>query len=65
MNKEEVSFELKLENAKGVLQELSNPELSLNDGMKKYAKGIELLKEATKMIEEAKLEYVSLQAEDK
>lgn len=65
MNKEEVSFELKLENAKSVLQELSNPELSLADGMKKYAKGIELLKEATKMIEEAKLEYTHLQGEEK
>ena len=43
----------------------SNPEISLADGMKKYKDGLDLLKEATKMIEDAKLEYTSLQSEDK
>ena len=60
-----MSFEKKLENAKKVLEELSNPEISLADGMKKYKDGLGLLKEATKMIEDAKLQYTTLQNEDK
>ena len=61
MKKDEESLEQKLENAKIILENLSNPELSLSDGMKKYQEGINILKEATKMIEEAKLEYTKLQ----
>jgi exodeoxyribonuclease VII small subunit len=61
MKKDEESFEQKLEKAKVILENLSNPELSLADGMKKYQEGIAILKEATKMIEEAKLEYTKLQ----
>ena len=61
MKKDEESFVQKLENAKIILENLSNPELSLSDGMKKYQEGINILKEATKMIEEAKLEYTKLQ----
>ena len=59
-----MSFEKKLENAKRVLEELSNPEISLSDGMKKYKEGLKLLKDATKMIEDAKLEYTVLQDEE-
>ena len=61
MKKDEESFEQKLEKAKAILDNLSNPELSLADGMKQYQEGISILKEATKMIEEAKLEYTKLQ----
>lgn len=61
MAKEQESFEVKLEKAKVILENLSNPELSLAEGMKKYQEGISILKEASKMIEEAKLEYTKLQ----
>ena len=61
MKKEEESIEVKLEKAKVILENLSNPELSLAEGMKKYQEGISILKEASKMIEEAKLEYTKLQ----
>ena len=61
MKKDEESFEQKLEKAKVILDNLSNPELSLADGMKQYQEGISILKDATKMIEEAKLEYTKLQ----
>ena len=64
MKKEEESFEVKLEKAKVILENLSNPELSLADGMKKYQEGINILKEASKMIEEAKLEYTKLQTNE-
>lgn len=64
MAKEKESFEAKLEKAKVILDQLSNPELSLEEGMKRYQEGILVLKEATKMIEEAKLTYVKLQEKD-
>ena len=64
MAKEQESFEIKLEKAKNILDGLSNPELSLADGMKKYQEGISILKEASKMIEEAKLEYTKLQKDE-
>lgn len=64
MAKEQESFEVKLEKAKVILENLSNPELSLAEGMKKYQEGINILKEASKMIEEAKLEYTKLQTNE-
>ena len=64
MHEEKQSFEMKLENAKVILDTLSNPELSLEEGMKKYQEGIAILKEATKMLEEAKLTYTKLQEKE-
>ena len=61
MKKDEESFEQKLEKAKAILEKLSNPELSLADGMKQYQEGIAILKDASKMVEEAKIEYTKLQ----
>lgn len=62
--KKEESFEKKIEVAKEILENLSNPELSLAEGMKKYQEGVSILREATKMIEEAKLEYTKLQKDE-
>ncbi|NCD11890.1 MAG: exodeoxyribonuclease VII small subunit [Epsilonproteobacteria bacterium] len=64
MQEEKQSFEAKLESAKIILENLSNPELSLEEGMKKYQEGIAILKEATKMLEEAKLTYTQLQEKE-
>ena len=64
MQEEKQSFEAKLERAKIILENLSNPELSLEEGMKKYQEGIAILKEATKMLEEAKLTYTQLQEKE-
>ncbi|MCD8476848.1 MAG: exodeoxyribonuclease VII small subunit [Sulfurospirillum sp.] len=47
-----------------MLENLSNPELSLEEGMKKYQEGIAILKDATKMLEEAKLTYTQLQEKE-
>jgi len=58
------SFEVKLERAKTILEQLSNPELSLEEGMKRYQEGILVLKEASKMIEDAKLTYTKLQEKE-
>jgi len=57
----EVSFEDKLKSAKEILEKLSSPSITLKDGMNEYKKGIAILNEATKMIEDAKLEYEKLQ----
>ena len=50
-------FEKKLEEAKKLLEKLNDPEIPLYDAMEYYKKGIKLLEEASKMIEEAKLEF--------
>ncbi len=60
MNKE-ISFEDKLKNAKEILEKLSNPQIALKDAMVEYKKGVSILNEASKMIEDAKLEYEQLQ----
>ena len=50
-------FEKKLKEAKELLDKLNDPEITLYDSMEYYKKGIKLLNEAAKMIEEAKLEF--------
>jgi exodeoxyribonuclease VII small subunit len=50
-------FEKKLDEAKKLLEKLNNPDITLYEAMQTYKKGIKLLEEATKMIEEAKLEF--------
>jgi exodeoxyribonuclease VII small subunit len=58
---QEVSFEDKLKNAKEILERLSDPKIPLKEAMLEYKKGITILNEATKIIEDAKLEYEQLQ----
>ena len=50
-------YEKKLEEAKKLLDKLNDPEITLYEGMEYYKKGIKILDEATKILEEAKLEY--------
>jgi exodeoxyribonuclease VII small subunit len=50
-------FEKKLEEAKKLLEKLNDPEITLYDAMEYYKKGVKLLEEAAKMIEEAKLQF--------
>ncbi|MEO1928670.1 MAG: exodeoxyribonuclease VII small subunit [Nautiliaceae bacterium] len=50
-------FEKKLKEAKELLDKLNDPEITLYEAMQYYKKGIKLLEEATRMIEEAKLEF--------
>jgi len=60
---EVISFEEKIKKAKVILEELANPEISLKEAMRKYKEGVGLLKEAQKILEEAKLEYIELKKE--
>ena len=51
------NYESKLKEAKELLDKLNDPEITLYDGMEIYKKGISILEEATKILENAKLEY--------
>ncbi|MCX6051114.1 MAG: exodeoxyribonuclease VII small subunit [Sulfurimonas sp.] len=46
-------FETKLESAKKILETLMNPEITLEESVKAYEKGMSELTEAQKMLEDA------------
>ncbi|MEA3331553.1 MAG: exodeoxyribonuclease VII small subunit [Campylobacterota bacterium] len=48
-------FETKLEGAKKTLETLMNPEITLQDSVKAYEKGMKELSDAQKMLEDAQL----------
>lgn len=53
LTKETAGFETKLESAKKILETLMNPEITLEESVKAYEKGMSELTEAQKMLEEA------------
>jgi exodeoxyribonuclease VII small subunit len=48
------SFEEKLEHSKALLEKLMNPEITLEESVKLYEEGLQNIKEAQTLIEEAK-----------
>jgi len=48
-------FESKLDSAKNILSELMNPEITLQDSVKAYEKGMGELSKAQKMLEDAQI----------
>ncbi len=58
-------FEKKIEKAKEILNSLMNPEITLSESMKKYKEGMKALKEASELLEKAKLEFQELKNESK
>ncbi len=54
-------FETKVEKAKAILERLLEPDVSLEESLKLYKEGAGNLKEAQKMLEEAKLLYEEMQ----
>lgn len=48
-------FETKLESAKKILETLMNPEITLEESVKAYEKGMHELSDAQKMLEEAQI----------
>ena len=48
------TFEEKLDHSKALLEKLMNPEITLEESVKLYEEGLENIKEAQKLIEEAK-----------
>jgi len=63
MQMDENSFEDKLKKAKDIIEKLSDTTLPLDKGMSLFKSGIEELKEASKMLEEAKIEFESVENE--
>ncbi|QFR49651.1 exodeoxyribonuclease VII small subunit [Sulfurimonas lithotrophica] len=60
MSKENTNFETKLENAKKTLETLMNPEITLQDSVKAYEKGIKELQEAQKILEDAQIKITEI-----
>jgi len=48
------TFEEKLEHSKELLEKLMNPEITLEESVKLYEEGLKNIKEAQRLIEEAK-----------
>jgi len=58
--KEDISFENKIEEAKNLLDKLINPEITLSQSVDVYKRGIKELEYAQKLLDEAKLEFQEL-----
>jgi exodeoxyribonuclease VII small subunit len=59
-NKEELSFEEKVENAKELLEKLSNPDITVSSSVEIYKNGMKELDDAQKLLETAKLNFKEL-----
>ena len=55
------TFEQKLEASKKILNQLMNPEITLEESLKLYENGLAQIKEAQKMIEEAKVKIQTIE----
>ncbi len=53
-------FEKRLQNAKEIVEELMQPEITLTNSIKAYEKGMKELQEAQKLLEEAKLKVTQI-----
>ena len=58
MAEKKISFEDKIEEAKKLLENLIDPEITLSKSVDVYKKGLKELEEAQKLLDEAKLEFV-------
>ncbi len=58
-------FEKKIELSKEILEKLMDPSITLEESMKLYKEGVKELKEASKMLENAKVEFEELSKTDK
>ena len=55
-------FETKLESDKETLEILMNPEITLQDGVKAYEKGMKELSDAQKMLEDAQIKIQEIKS---
>ncbi|MCF6309564.1 MAG: exodeoxyribonuclease VII small subunit [Sulfurimonas sp.] len=60
MAKETEGFETKLDSAKKILEILMNPEITLQESVKAYEKGMSELSKAQKMLEDAKIKITEI-----
>lgn len=56
-------FETKLQSAKEILETLMNPEITLEESVKAYEKGMKELSDAQKMLEEAQIKIQNIKTE--
>ncbi|MFY9107307.1 exodeoxyribonuclease VII small subunit [Aliarcobacter cryaerophilus] len=56
---EDINFEDKIIKAKELLEKLSNPQITINESLKLYNDGLKELELAQKLLEEAKLVFVT------
>jgi len=56
-------FETKIDSAKKILETLMNPEITLNESVKAYEKGMSELQKAQKMLEDATLKINQIKGE--
>jgi exodeoxyribonuclease VII small subunit len=60
---EQVNFEEKILKAKELLEKLSNPQITLSDSIKIYKTGLKELEDAQKLLDEAKLIFITANKE--
>ena len=60
----ELGFEERVEVAKKIMEQLMNPEIPLEKSVKLYKEGMKALKEAGKILEEAKIEVEIIEKEE-
>jgi len=60
MPKKDLNFEVKLENAKKTLETLMDPEITLQESVKAYEKGMSELNEAQKILEDAQIKITEI-----
>jgi len=61
---EEKRFESRLEEAKQILEKLMNPEMTLEESVKAYEAGTRALKEAQKILEDAREQIEKIRAKE-
>ncbi|MDP3265352.1 MAG: exodeoxyribonuclease VII small subunit [Sulfuricurvum sp.] len=61
---EDESFEDKITNAKAILEKLMDPALPMNESVKAYEAGMNELKIAEKMLEQAQLQIQIIKNQD-
>ncbi|MFP4485758.1 MAG: exodeoxyribonuclease VII small subunit [Campylobacterales bacterium] len=52
-----INFEDKIKHSKEILEKLMNPEITLEESMKLYKEGMDEIKAAQKLLDDAKVEY--------
>lgn len=60
MQNNDFDFESKLKNAKEVIETLQNPQITIEDSIKAYEKGMKELLEAQKILEEAQIKITQI-----
>jgi exodeoxyribonuclease VII small subunit len=59
---ETIDFETKLQNAKEILETLMNPDITLQESVKAYEKGMKELADAQKILENAQIKITQIKA---